>query len=70
MYVRTYIINAWRTCAARVIVVVLCVCVSVCTVCTCMCVHSYLPPHTLESHNRDTMGSQQYSDRFKFCRFS
>ena len=49
--------------AARVTVVVLCVCmcVHVCMyacmyVCTyiCMCVHSYLPPHTLESQKRDT----------------
>ena len=23
-------------------------------VCVCMCVHSYLPPHTLESQKRDT----------------
>ena len=45
------IINPWPACAARVIVVVLCVCVYV-----CVCVHSYLPHHTLESHNRDTNG--------------
>ena len=31
------------------IVVVLCVCM-------CVRVHSYLPPHTLESNNRDTNG--------------
>ena len=41
----TVIINPRRACAARVTVVVLCV-----------CVHSYLPPHTLESQNRDTNG--------------
>ena len=53
---------------ARVTVVVVCVCVCVCAcvcvcgggvgVCTCVCVcdHSYLPPHTLESHIRDTYG--------------
>ena len=35
--------------AARVTVVVLCVCM-----CVCVCDHSYLPPHTLESQNRDT----------------
>ena len=35
---------------ARVIVVLrVCVCIYV-----CMCCHSYLPPHTLESQNRDT----------------
>ena len=45
------IINPQRACAARVTVVVLCVCVYV-----CMCVHSYLPPHTLESQKRDTNG--------------
>ena len=42
---RTYVINPRRACAARVTVVVLCV-----------CVHSYLPPHTLESQKRDTNG--------------
>ena len=25
-------------------------------VCVCVCVHSYLPPHTLESQKRDTNG--------------
>ena len=25
-------------------------------VCMCVCVHSYLPPHTLESQKRDTNG--------------
>ena len=40
---------------ARVTVVVLCVCMYVC-MCVCMCVHSYLPPHTLESQKRDTNG--------------
>ena len=45
------IINPRRACAARVTVVVLCVCM-----CVCVCVHSYLPPHTLESQKRDTKG--------------
>ena len=49
------IINPWRACAARVTVVVLCVCMCVCMY-VCMCVHSYLPPHTLESQKRDTNG--------------
>ena len=31
------------------------VCMYVC-VYVCMCVHSYLPPHTLESQKRDTNG--------------
>ena len=48
-----YIINPRRVCAARVTVVVLCVCMYLC-VYVCMCVHSYLPPHTLESQKRDT----------------
>ena len=32
------------------------VCMYVCNICmyVCMCVHSYLPPHTLESQKRDT----------------
>ena len=47
------LINPRRACAARVTVVVLCVCMYVCT---CVCVHSYLPPHTLESQKRDTNG--------------
>ena len=43
--------------------VCMCVCVYVCVyvcmymyvcMCVCMCVHSYLPPHTLESQKRDT----------------
>ena len=51
MFLFTIIINPRRACAARVTVVVLCVCVYV-----CMCVHSYLPPHTLESQKRDTNG--------------
>ena len=42
-----------RACTVRVTVVVLCVCVCVCVY---VCVHSYLPHHTLESHNRDTNG--------------
>ena len=42
-------INPRHACAARVTVVVLCVCM-----CVCVCVHSYLPPHTLESQKRDT----------------
>ena len=45
------IVNPRRACAARVTVVVLCVCM-----CVCVCVHSYLPPHTLESQKRDTNG--------------
>ena len=49
------IINSQRACAARVTVVVLCVCMCVCMY-VCMCVHSYLPPHTLESQKRDTNG--------------
>ena len=48
-----YIINPRRVCAARVTVVVLCVRMYLC-VYVCMCVHSYLPPHTLESQKRDT----------------
>ena len=40
-------INPRRACAAKVTVVVLCVCV---------CVHSYLPPHALESQKRDANG--------------
>ena len=43
------IINPRHACAARVTVVVLCICMCVCV---CMCVHSYLPPHTLESQKR------------------
>ena len=31
--------------------VCMCVCVYVC-MCVCVCVHSYLPPHTLESQER------------------
>ena len=53
------IINPRRACAARVPVVVLCVCMCVCVyvcMCVCVCVHSYLPPHTLESQKRDTNG--------------
>ena len=53
------LVNPRRACAARVTVVVLCVCVYVCMyVCVyvCVCVHSYLPPHTLESQNRDANG--------------
>ena len=46
-----HFVNPRRACAARVTVVVLCVCI-----CVCMCVHSYLPPHTLESQKRDTNG--------------
>ena len=42
---------SWHACSARVTVFVLCVCMYV-----CMCVHSYLPPHTLESQKRDTNG--------------
>ena len=46
------VFNPRRACAARVTVVVLMyVCVYV-----CVCVHSYLPPHTLESQKRDTNG--------------
>ena len=48
-------INPRRACTARVTVVVLCVCMYVC-MCVCVCVHSYLPPHTLESQKRDTNG--------------
>ena len=33
-------------------------------------VHSYLPHHTLESHNRDTNGFNTARVRFKYCRFS
>ena len=43
-------------CSCRVcmcVYVCVCVCVCVC-MCVCMCDHSYLPPHTLESQNRDT----------------
>ena len=53
------IINPRCACAARVTVVVLCVCMCVCVyvcMCVCVCVHSYLPPHTLESQKRDTNG--------------
>ena len=53
------IINPRRACAARVTVVVLFVYMYVCMyVCVyvCVCVHSYLPPHTLESQKRDTNG--------------
>ena len=35
-----------------------------------MCVHSYLPPHTLESQNRDTNKLIAIQGSFKFCRFS
>ena len=57
----TPVINPRCACAARVTVVVLCVCMYVCMyvcvyVCMCVCVHSYLPPHTLESQKRDTNG--------------
>ena len=50
--------------AARVTVVVLCVCMCVC-VYVCMCVHSYLPPHTLESQKRDTNGFIAIQGSFK-----
>ena len=43
----TSLVNPWRACAARVIVLGLCVCV-------CVCVRSNLPPHTLESQKKDT----------------
>ena len=58
-------VNPRRACAVRVTVVVLCVCM-----CVCMCVHSYLPPHTLESQKEIPTDSAQYRDRFKFFRFS
>ena len=29
---------------------------TVVVLCVCVCVHSYLPPHTLESQKRDTNG--------------
>ena len=57
------IINPRRACAARVTVVVLCVCMYVCV---CVCVHSYLPPHTLESQKRDTNGFCAIRGSFKF----
>ena len=44
------------------------VCKYVC-VYVCVCVHSYLPPHKLESQTRDTTDSAQYRDRFKFSDF-
>ena len=47
-------INPQRASAARVTVVVLCV-----------CVHSNLPPHTLESQNRDTNGFSTIQRSFK-----
>ena len=49
----TVLVNPRRACAARVTVVVLRVCMCVYV---CVCVHSYLPPHTLESQKRDTNG--------------
>ena len=63
----TPVINPRRKYTARVTVVVLCVYVCVC-MCVCVCVHSYLPPHTLQSQNRDTNGfcAIQYRDRFNF----
>ena len=33
-------------------------------VCVCMCVHSYLPPHTLESQTRDTNGFKAIQGSF------
>ena len=57
-------INPRRACVARVTVVVLCVCV-------CMCVHTYTCRLTHWNHKREIpTDSAQYSDRFKFCRFS
>ena len=53
-------INPRHACAARVTVVVLCVCM-----CVCVCVHSYLPPHTLESQKRDTNGFCAIQGSFK-----
>ena len=40
------------------------VCMYVC-VYVCMCVHSYLPPHTLESQKRDTNGFCTIQGSFK-----
>ena len=42
----------------------MCVCMYV-----CMCVHSYLPPHTLESQKRDTNGLCAIQGSFKFADF-
>ena len=58
VHLQNAVINPRRACAARVTAVVLCVCMYmyVCMyVCVyvCVCVHSYLPPHTLESQKRD-----------------
>ena len=36
-----------------------------CPVCMCVCVHSNLPPHTLESQNRDTNGFSAIQRSFK-----
>ena len=67
-----YIINPRCACAARVIVVVVCVCMCVCM---CVCVYVCVTIHNcrLTHWNHKTeipTCSQQYSDRFKFCRFS
>ena len=59
------LVNTRRACAASVTVVVLCECMYVC-MCVCVCVHSYLPPHTLESQKKIQTNSAQYRDRFKF----
>ena len=65
-----YIVNPWRACAARVIVGVLCVCVCV-RACVRACVSTHICRITHWNHTTEIpTGSQQYSDCFKFCRFS
>ena len=63
--------NPRCACAARVIVVVVCVCmyVCVCDVCVCVTTHNCRLTHWNHKTEIPTC-SQQYSDRFKFCRFS
>ena len=74
------IINPRRACAQRGTVVV-CVCVCVCVracvrararacACACVCVPTHNCRLTHWNHKTEIpTGSQQYSDRFKFCRF-
>ena len=60
--------------ARSVVVVCVCVCVCVCMcvcVCVCVCVTTHNCRLTHWNHKTEIPTcSQQYSDRFKFCRFS
>ena len=65
---REGLINPRCACAARVIVVVVYVCMCVC-VCVCVTTHNCRLTHWNHKTEIPTC-SQQYSDRFKFRRFS